>query len=139
MPDHGGGDLSIEKRFRNLPGVDGEQIEILPPGVDDLLNLGITDEFPEDIERSSGLYSRKVDNSGGGRGGDLDQLEPWDKGVFPDKFRVQRQSWTLPQCSAEGFERMLVCHIRRRWIGYHVCLILWGGRWRPVIEEVRHC
>ncbi len=89
IPDHGGGDLSIEKRFWDLSCMYGKQIEVLPPSVDDFLNLGITDEFPEDIERSTGLHGRKVDNGGGGGGGDLDQFEPWNKGVFSDEFCIQ--------------------------------------------------
>src|ERR1700675_2167005 len=50
ISDHGGGDLGIEKWLRDLPGMCGEKIEILPPGMDDFLNLGITNEFPEDVE-----------------------------------------------------------------------------------------
>ncbi len=114
IPDHGGGDLGIEKRLRDLPCMYGKKIEILPPGVDDFFNLGITDEFPEDVERSTGLHGRKVDDGSGGGGGDLDQFEPWNKGVFPDEFRIQSQSWTLPQRVAEGFKRTLVGHIRQR-------------------------
>ena len=114
IPDHGGGDLSIEKWFRDLPGMYGKKVEILPPGVDDFFNLGITDEFPENIERSTGLYGRKVDDGCGGGGGDLDQLEPWNKGIFSDELRIQSQSLTLSQCVAEGFKRALVRHIRRK-------------------------
>src|SRR5215510_13639649 len=83
IPDHGGGNLGVEKRLRNLSCVDGEKIEVLPAGVDDFFNLGITDEFPEDVERSSRLHGRKVDDSSSGGGGDLDQFEPRNKGVFP--------------------------------------------------------
>ncbi len=52
-----------------------------------------------------GLHGRKVDDGSRGGGGNLDQFEPGNKGVFPDEFRIQRQSWTLPQCVAEGFKR----------------------------------
>jgi hypothetical protein len=97
IPDHGGGDLGIEKWFWDLPGMEGKQIEILPSGVDDFLNLAIADEFPEGVERSAGLHGRKVDDGGGGGGGNLDQFESWDKGIFPDEFRIQSQSRTLPQ------------------------------------------
>ena len=140
IPDHGGGDLGIEKRLRDLPCVYGKKIEILPPGVDDFLNFGITDEFPEDVERSAGLHGRKVDDGSGGGGSDLDQFESWNKGVFPDEFRIQSQSRTLPQRVAEGFKRTLVSHIRQRWIGgCHRGLILLDGRWRLVTAEARHC
>ena len=62
----------------------------------------------------SGLHGRKVDDGSGGGGGDLDQFESWNKSVFPDEFRIQRQSRALPQCVAEGFKRALVGHIWQR-------------------------
>ena len=92
----------------------GKQIEVLPSGVDDFFNLGITDKFPEDVERSAGLHGRKVDDRSGSSGGDLDQFESWDKGVFPNKFRIQSQSRTLPQGVAESFKRTLIRDIGRR-------------------------
>ena len=45
-PQHGGGDLRIEKRLGNLAGMDGEEIKILAPGVNDLFHLRIANEFP---------------------------------------------------------------------------------------------
>ena len=92
----------------------GKKIEILPPSVDDFLNFGITDECPEDVERSAGLHGRKVDDGSGGGGGDLDQFESWNKGVFPDEFRIQSQPRTLPQRVAESFKRTLIRDIGRR-------------------------
>ena len=50
IPDHGSGDLGIEKRLRDLPCMYGEKVEILPPGMDNFFDLGITDEFPEYVE-----------------------------------------------------------------------------------------
>src|SRR4029077_7547347 len=79
ISDHGGGNLGVEERLRNLPCVDGKQIEILPAGGDDFYKLVITDKFPEHVERPSGLYGRKVDDRRGGGGGDLDQFEPRNK------------------------------------------------------------
>ena len=118
----------------------GKKVEILPAGVDNFFDLGITDEFPEDVERSTGLHGRKVDDSSGGGGGNLDQFEPRYKGVFPDEFRIQSQSRTLPQHVAEGFKRTLVSHIWQRRIGgCHLCLILLDDRWRLVTVEVPHC
>ena len=117
IADHGSGDLGVEKRLRDLPGMYGKKIEILPTGMDDFLNLGITDELPEDVERSAGLHGRKVDDGSSGGGGDLDQFESWNKGVFADEFRIQSQSRTLPQHVAERFKRRLVGHIWQRWIG----------------------
>lgn len=64
--------------------------------MDDFLNFGITDEFPEDVERSAGLHGRKVDDGSSVGGGDLNQFESWNKGVFPDEFRIQSQPRTLP-------------------------------------------
>src|SRR4029079_710588 len=61
ISDHGGGDLGIKKRPRDLSCMEGEQIEVLPAGVNNFFNLGITDEFPEHVERSAGLHGRKVD------------------------------------------------------------------------------
>jgi hypothetical protein len=111
IADHGSSDLGVEKRLRNLPCMYGKKIEILSTGVNNFLNLGITDEFPEDVERPAGLHGRKVDNGGGRGGGDLDQFEPRNKGVFSNEFRIQSQSWTLPQRMAERFKRTLVGHI----------------------------
>ena len=95
ISDHGGGDLGIEKWLRDLPSMSGKEIEILPSGVNDFLNLGITDKFPEGVERSAGLHGGKVDDGSGGGGGDLDQFESWNKCVFADEFRIQSQTWTL--------------------------------------------
>ena len=92
----------------------GEQVEILPPGMKDFLDFGITNEFPEDVERSAGLDGRKVDDGGGGVGGDLDQFESWNKGVFPDELRIESQPRALPQRVAEGFKTLLISHIRQR-------------------------
>jgi hypothetical protein len=114
IPDHGGGDLGIEKRLRYLPGMCGKEIKVLPPCVKDFLNLGITDEFPEGVERAAGLHGGKVNDGSGGGGGDLDQFQSWDKGVFSDEFRIQSKSRTLPQRTAEGFKRTLVGHIWHR-------------------------
>ena len=96
IPDHGGGDLRIEKWLRDLSGMDGKEIEILPSRMHDLFNLRVTDELPEDVERSARLHGGKIDDSSSGGSGDLDQFEPRDKGVFPDEFRIQCQSRTLP-------------------------------------------
>ena len=64
--------------------------QILPAGVDNFFNRGISDEFPEHVERSAGLHGRKVDDGSGGGVGDLDQFESGNKGVFPDEFRIER-------------------------------------------------
>ncbi len=95
IPDHGRGDLSIEKWLRNLPCMCGKQIEILTPGMEDFLDFGLTDKFPEDVERSAGLDGRKVNDGSGGSGGDLNQFQSWNKCVFADEFRIQSQTWTL--------------------------------------------
>src|SRR5262245_25610366 len=71
ISDHSGCDLSIEKRFRDLPCMESKQIKILPPCMDDLLNLGIADEVPKDMKRSARLHGRKVDDSGGGGASNL--------------------------------------------------------------------
>ena len=91
IPDHGGGDLGIKKRLRDLSCMEGEQIEVLSTGVENFFNLGITDEFPEHVERSAGLHGRKVDDGSSGGVGDLDQFESGNKGLFPDEFRIERQ------------------------------------------------
>jgi hypothetical protein len=80
----------------------------------DFLDFGLTDEFPEDVERSTGLDGRKVDDGGGGVGGDLDQFQSWNKSVFPDEFRIQSQPRALSQREAEGFKALLISYIRQR-------------------------
>src|SRR6185436_7437671 len=102
----------------------GKEIEILPPGMHDLGDLGIANEFPEYVERAVGLHGGKVDHGSGVRSGDLNQLESRGKGVFTDELGIQRQSWALLQDLAERFKRSLVSHILGRWMGCHVGFIL---------------
>ena len=107
----------------------GDDFKDLMAGVDEVLKRGYIDDKKLGVTGGSG-----------GGGGDLDQFESWNKGVFPDEFRIQSQSRTLPQRVTEGFKRTLVGHIRQRWIeGCHQCLILSDGRWRLVTAEARYC
>jgi hypothetical protein len=71
IPDHCCGNLRIEERLGDLPGMCGKQVEILPSSMEYLFDFGVTDQLPEDIERSNRLHGREIDDSRGSRGGDL--------------------------------------------------------------------
>src|SRR5262245_21473998 len=61
-PQHRGGDLSVEARFRNLPRMQGKKIEVLSACMDNFFDPWIADQFPEDVERALSLDGRKVND-----------------------------------------------------------------------------
>jgi hypothetical protein len=104
VADHCSRNLGIEKWFGNLASMSRQEIKILSASVNDLLDIGPTDNFPEGIKRSLGEDCWKIDDGGGSFRCDLNQLEARDEGLFPDKFRVDGEPRTLMEFLAQCFE-----------------------------------
>src|SRR5689334_11848958 len=84
---HGRCDLSVEKRFGNLAGVERKEIEILTACMDHLFNLRIANQIPKWCERAVGLYGRKINDGGNLRGSDLNEFKLRNETVFANKLR----------------------------------------------------
>src|SRR5690348_4794706 len=93
---HGRCDLSIEKRFGNLAGVEREEIKILTACMDHFFNLRIANQIPKWCERAVGLYGGEINDSSNLWAGDLDEFKLRNEAVFANELRVERQPRARP-------------------------------------------
>src|SRR5215207_4620595 len=104
--------------------MDGKQIKILPPRMDDFLNRGIANDLPKCIEGSVRLDCGKIDDRGRGLGGHLDQFQFGDETVFAHRFCIEGESRAIFQVLTQLLQRAGGRDVLALGRGRHEVLIL---------------
>ncbi len=106
--------------------MDRKEIQVLPTGMHDLLNPLIADKLPKLIEAAIRQHRRKIDDGRRPFGRDLNQLELGNETVFPDEFRIQRQTGTVTEPPAQLAERVAAGNVLW-WSQHHLRSIIQMG------------